>query len=58
MNKTEYMQFMCNPDNEFKCDSCPENCGHDGNGFDYRYPCNQQNCWVTMHIRRNAECQN
>lgn len=51
----EYLEFMTNPDNEFNCEDCPENVGHDGNGFDYRYPCNQQNCWVTCHIRQIIE---
>ena len=27
------------------CESCPFNVNHDGNGWDYRYPCDQQNCW-------------
>ena len=58
MNKKEYMDFMFNKDNEFNCDSCPENRGHDGNGFDYRLPCGQQNCWVTCHCNRDAESSN
>ena len=41
--------------NEFNCDECPENIGHDGNGFDHRYPCNQQNCWVTCHLMNNQK---
>lgn len=48
----EYLRFMYDPDNEYNCDACPENQGHDGNGFDNRYPCDQQNCWVTCHCHR------
>lgn len=50
----DYVKFMSDPDNEFNCEQCPENRGHDGNGFDYRYPCDRQNCWVTCHIRSQA----
>ena len=54
MNEVEvacYREFMWNPSNAYRCDICPENKGHDGNGFDYKYPCGQQNCWVTCHAR-------
>lgn len=44
-----YVNFMCNSDNMFKCDRCPENIGHDGNGFDHLYPCGQQRCWVDCY---------
>ena len=46
-----YMDFMCNPENAYRCDICPENKGHDGNGFDNRYPCDQQNCWVVCRTK-------
>jgi hypothetical protein len=44
-----YKEFMWNPLNQYKCDICPENKGHDGNGFDHKYPCDQQKCWVVCH---------
>lgn len=47
MTKEEYLKFMSNPDNEFKCLECPENRNCDD--WDYKYPCGQQNCWVTCH---------
>ena len=31
-----------------ECDDCPYNVGHDGNGFDHRKPCDQQNCWYDL----------
>lgn len=40
---------------EFACDSCRYNVGHDGNGFDYRLPCDQQNCWWVLIDRRDEE---
>lgn len=52
MTDKQYLDFMWNPANEYKCDSCPENRHHDGKGFDHRLPCEQQNCWVTCHIER------
>ena len=55
MVTSEYASFMFNKDNEFNCDFCPENIGHDGDGFDFRYPCDQQNCWVTCHANRQAD---
>lgn len=55
MKMKDYLEFMFNPENEFNCDSCPENRDHDGNGFDTRYPCDQQNCWVTCHCKKGEE---
>lgn len=55
MTAKEYADFMFNADNEFRCEHCPENRGHDGNGFDHRYPCDQQMCWVTAHIRHLSD---
>ena len=52
MTDREYLDFMWNPKNEYNCDGCPENRHHDGNGFDHRLPCEQQNCWVTRHCER------
>ena len=40
----EYQDFMCNPDNEYNCNECPER-GISSTGL----PCAQQNCWVTCH---------
>lgn len=54
MTDKQYLDFMCNPANEYNCDHCPENRHHDGNGFDHRLPCEQQNCWVTCHVRRDG----
>ena len=42
----EYSEFMCNPDNEYNCNECPERCS--GNS-DYGLPCGQQQCWVIAH---------
>jgi len=41
-----YVTFMCNKDNEFNCQNCPENNGSTG-----KLPCGQQNCWVTCHCK-------
>lgn len=57
MTNQEYIKFMYNPENICNCDSCPENKGHDGNGFDHRYPCDQQNCWVECHCRCEEEAE-
>ena len=39
-----FKKFMYDIENEFNCEECPENRGHRG-----RWPCGQQNCWVTCH---------
>ena len=57
MTKEEYINFMCNSENEFKCAGCPENQGLDKNRADRVYPCGQQNCWVTCHCNREEEAQ-
>lgn len=46
----EYQDFMCNPDNEYNCNECPER-GISNTGL----PCGQQNCWVSCHCARAAK---
>lgn len=54
MNMSEhdnYIDFMCNPMNAYRCGDCPERCNsdmHDG------YPCGQQVCWVVAHMFSTA----
>ena len=57
---TAYLEFMRTPTNAYRCDICPENKGHDGNGFDHRYPCDQQKCWVVCHTEtwRKSHAEN
>lgn len=43
----EYNAFFSNEDNEFNCDDCPEN----RNMKNCNFPCGQQLCWVTCHLR-------
>lgn len=50
MTAEEYKKFMYNPDDEFKCEECPENQGMDN--WQDRHPCGQWNCWVTCHCNR------
>ena len=49
-----YADWMYNPQNEYKCASCPHgNDGMDKNRSDYVVgPCGQQYCWVTCHCYR------
>ena len=49
MERKEYVNFMFNPNNEYKCEGCPENQGFDD--WEGKLPCGQQNCWVTCHLR-------
>ena len=42
----DYINFMCNPDNEYNCKDCPE---RGVNTRDYGLSCGQQVCWVTCH---------
>lgn len=44
----KYKEFMSNPENEFNCCECPHN--NRENTID-KYPCGQQNCWVTCHFQ-------
>lgn len=56
MNREElskYIEFMCNPENEYACDECPENIG--SSSWQNRLPCGQQHCWVTMHCKEEEE---
>lgn len=53
MSKEEiknYIDFMCNPENERNCSECPEN--NDFDNWQNRLPCGQQNCWVTCHCKK------
>lgn len=43
----EYIEFMCNQENEYMCDACPEN--RDFDNWQGILPCGQQNCWVKCH---------
>ena len=45
---------MYNPENEYNCDECPEN--KDFDDWEGKYPCGQQNCWVTCHCREIKMC--
>lgn len=49
----KYIDFMYDIDNEYNCDNCPENIGHDGHEANGN-PCGQQNCWVTLHCERQC----
>lgn len=52
--RREYVAFMCNIENEYNCDKCPENKDADTD-FCRQYPCGQQNCWVTCHCRQKGD---
>ena len=43
--REEYIKFMYDLRNELNCDACPEN----QDMVFKKYPCGQQNCWVTCH---------
>ena len=45
-----YKTFMCDPNNEGNCSSCPENRGMESD-YQRQLPCGQQICWVTVHTR-------
>lgn len=47
MTNEEYIQWMTNPDNAYKCKECPENKGMDN--WQDRKPCGQWHCWVVAH---------
>ena len=42
-----YICFMCNPDNSYNCNECPER----ESGCSDELPCGQQNCWVDVHCK-------
>lgn len=46
--RKKYVEFMYNPENEYNCDECPEN--KDFDDWEGKYPCGQQNCWVTLLV--------
>ena len=52
-NLNEYVAFMTNPLNAHNCKDCPENYGFSSWGGNY--PCGQQNCWVTCHIKKDND---
>jgi hypothetical protein len=53
MTVKEYRDWMYNPDNQLNCDECPENL--DTTNSQWKYPCGQQTCWVTVHCNRKEE---
>lgn len=50
--KKEYLEFMLNSKNVENCKYCPENKGINNSCSCYNYPCGQQNCWVTIHLKQ------
>ena len=46
-NKVDTDAYMCNPDNSYNCNECPERESGNGEGS----PCGQQNCWVNVHCK-------
>jgi hypothetical protein len=49
VDKDAYICFMCDPNNSYNCNECPER----ESGNDDRLPCGQQNCWVDVHCKAN-----
>ena len=54
----EYLRFMDNPKNAFRCEECPDN-PYPGtrcikNPDDMSYPCEHQICMVVMHSRKTS----
>ena len=52
MTNDEYITWMCNPDNAYNCDACPERSIHCN---DCGLPCGQQNCWVILHTDSDSD---
>lgn len=46
----EYVRWMCNPDNLYNCEECPENHGF-SRWPETRKPCGQFRCWVAIHCK-------
>ena len=46
----EYVRWMCNPDNLYNCEDCPENHGF-SRWPETRKPCGQFHCWVAIHCK-------
>ena len=46
----EYVRWMCNPDNLYNCEDCPENHGF-SRWPETRKPCGQFRCWVAIHCK-------
>lgn len=53
MEIKDYVEFMYNPDNAYKCSKCPENSGHQIGWGGSIGPCGQQHCWVDVHCNRD-----
>lgn len=51
--RAAYIDFMCNPDNAYNCDHCPEN--HGFSSWGGNQPCGQQNCWVICHCKKGED---
>lgn len=47
----EYIKFMYDPENIFRCGNCPENI--DSDNWEGKLPCGQQNCCVECHCRES-----
>lgn len=47
IDREAYIHFMCNPDNSYNCNECPERESGRGDGL----PCGQQHCWVDIHCK-------
>lgn len=45
VDRDAYICFMCDPDNSYNCNECPERESGSGNGL----PCGQHHCWVDVH---------
>lgn len=53
----DYINFMYNRDNAYRCSNCPENAGFEDSPCNRCYPCGQQNCWVICHCNSVADHQ-
>ena len=50
----EYIDFMYNKDNAYKCDKCPENISHSGSGCNGN-PCGRLHCQIVLYEMQNNE---
>ena len=53
MTLEEHRSFLCNPENVFNCEDCPENIG--ASDWQGAYPCGQWHCWVSLHTTDEDE---
>ncbi len=51
MEKSEYIEFMCNPNNIGNCENCPERCMNNSTNL----PCGQYHCWVELHCEESED---